>query len=240
MASANIGLSIASQVAQLGLPALIKTKKIGLYNILIPAQPPLADTLPDIIAMVTIEENHRDDMVITEHPIEQGASITDHSYKMPAQLVLHLGWSNSPNDSGSNLLSIGENLLATFGGGIGQTLTGVAGVVQAGYNLLTAKDGMPDIYSSLIELQEKRAIFDVYTTKRTYRNMMAKSISTETTNSTYNSMLVRMECQEVILVNTEITSITKDQLATGYEANADPINKGTQSLQTPSNTPVLP
>ena len=47
------------------------------------------------VANVTIEEQHVDRMRITEHPVEQGASITDHSYKEPARLVIRAGWSNS-------------------------------------------------------------------------------------------------------------------------------------------------
>lgn len=43
----------------------------------------------------TIEEHHDDELVITEHPVEQGAEITDHSYKRPVRLTLRVGWSNS-------------------------------------------------------------------------------------------------------------------------------------------------
>lgn len=34
-----------------------------------------------ITTHVTIEENHVDDLVITKHPVEQGATITDHAFK---------------------------------------------------------------------------------------------------------------------------------------------------------------
>ena len=47
------------------------------------------------IADVTVEEEHTDDLTITEHPVEYGASITDHAYKMPARLVVRAGWSNA-------------------------------------------------------------------------------------------------------------------------------------------------
>lgn len=46
-------------------------------------------------AMVTIEEEHHDELVITQHPVDQGAQISDHAYKQPASLRLHLGWSDS-------------------------------------------------------------------------------------------------------------------------------------------------
>ena len=49
----------------------------------------------DFVADVTVEEEHTDDLTITEHPVETGAAITDHAYKNPARLVLRVGWSNS-------------------------------------------------------------------------------------------------------------------------------------------------
>ena len=47
------------------------------------------------IADVTVEELHFDALEITQHPVEQGAAITDHSYKRPASVVIRTGWSNS-------------------------------------------------------------------------------------------------------------------------------------------------
>jgi hypothetical protein len=47
------------------------------------------------VADVTESEEHRDELYITEHPIEAGANISDHAYKRPAQVQLRLGWSNS-------------------------------------------------------------------------------------------------------------------------------------------------
>lgn len=47
------------------------------------------------VADVTIEEDHTDELVVTEHPVERGAAITDHAYKRPSQVVINVGWSNS-------------------------------------------------------------------------------------------------------------------------------------------------
>lgn len=53
-----------------------------------------------IIANVTVEEEGVDELTITKHPVEQGASITDHAYKQPARLTLRVGWSNSSLEAG--------------------------------------------------------------------------------------------------------------------------------------------
>lgn len=52
-------------------------------------------SIGNFIADVTLEETHVDELAITEHPVEQGAAITDHSYKRPEHVTIRCGWSNS-------------------------------------------------------------------------------------------------------------------------------------------------
>ena len=51
----------------------------------------IAGIYPDVV----VKESHRDEMEITEHPIESGASISDHAFKRPAELLVQFGWSDS-------------------------------------------------------------------------------------------------------------------------------------------------
>lgn len=51
------------------------------------------------VADVTVREDHEDELVITENPVEQGAEITDHSFKSPARLTVDVGYSNSSTQS---------------------------------------------------------------------------------------------------------------------------------------------
>jgi len=44
---------------------------------------------------VTLSEVHRDDMVVTDHPVEKGAPISDHAFKRPVSVELRYAWSNS-------------------------------------------------------------------------------------------------------------------------------------------------
>jgi len=48
-----------------------------------------------IIPQCTIEERARDELAITEHPIQTGAPITDHAYKIPSTVTARYGWSQS-------------------------------------------------------------------------------------------------------------------------------------------------
>lgn len=55
-----------------------------------------------LVADAVIEEAHDDQLVVTDHPVEQGAVISDHAYKMPARLDLTYGWSGgSPQNPSS-------------------------------------------------------------------------------------------------------------------------------------------
>lgn len=45
-------------------------------------------------AQATLEERHRDQLHITRHPVETGAQISDHAYKVPSEVVITASWSN--------------------------------------------------------------------------------------------------------------------------------------------------
>lgn len=46
-------------------------------------------------AYVTIDESATDELEITQHPVQQGAEITDHAYIKPATLSIKAMWSNN-------------------------------------------------------------------------------------------------------------------------------------------------
>jgi hypothetical protein len=54
-----------------------------------------ARAIGTIFADVTVDENHRDEMIITQHPVEGGAIISDHAFKRPALVEIRCGFSNS-------------------------------------------------------------------------------------------------------------------------------------------------
>lgn len=57
-------------------------------------------SIAGIIPSVVIEEQHTDDLMITQHPVESGADVTDHAVKMPAQVTMSCGF----GQSGSNIV----------------------------------------------------------------------------------------------------------------------------------------
>lgn len=72
-----------------GLPSLI-TSALGSFITIKPAR-----KIGTLVPNATIEETSVDEVVITEHPVEQGAAITDHAYVKPATITIRCAWSNS-------------------------------------------------------------------------------------------------------------------------------------------------
>lgn len=48
-----------------------------------------------IIPDVVISEGHSNDLAITDHPVETGAAISDHAFKLPSRVIMRCGFSNS-------------------------------------------------------------------------------------------------------------------------------------------------
>ena len=129
----------------------------------------LATFLPERIvgpfqATVTIEEMASDELEITSHPVQQGASITDHAYLKPALLQISCVYADTPA-----MLS--------------------------------------EIYRKLLKLQSDRIPMKVITGKRTYRNMLMRSLSQLTDSQTENALQIRFELLEVFLTAVEVVTL---------------------------------
>lgn len=74
-----------------GLVATSLPSFLGLDDALFTPVRSIGTIIPD----VTIEEVHRDELEITQHPVERGSPITDHSFMRPLELSVRVGWSNS-------------------------------------------------------------------------------------------------------------------------------------------------
>lgn len=135
-------------------------------------------------AEVTVSEDHDDELLITEHPVEIGAIMSDHAYKRPPECRLRVGWSNS------------------FGG--------YAQYAQA-------------IYKQVIQLQELRQLFTLYTGKRMYRNMLIASVREVTEAQTEFAFVADIFFRQVFLAATKFTSPSGNASASTISVNnADP------------------
>lgn len=136
----------------------------------------------------SLEEVLTDTLELTEHPIEQGASVTDHSYKKPSEVVITCGWNNSSIDG---LLATSKNIVASFFSG-GAT---------------SAADYIAGVYSQLLSLQESRIPFDITTSKRQYTNMLITGLQATTDQKTAQVLMVQATCKQIIIVQTQTTTM---------------------------------
>lgn len=68
-----------------------------------------------IIPDVVVEEVSRDDLIITDHPVERGAAITDHAFLRPASIEMRIGFSNSTAGSEGYIDAVYADLLQLQG-----------------------------------------------------------------------------------------------------------------------------
>lgn len=64
--------------------------------------------IPDVV----IEELHTDDLAVTDHPVETGAAISDHAFKLPARVEIRCGWSNSNAEAEGYVQQINAALIS--------------------------------------------------------------------------------------------------------------------------------
>lgn len=64
-----------------------------------------------ITVNVTIQEETTDALEITKHPVQQGASITDHAFKRPTEFSMRASWRYNTLGIGASLAEIYQKLL---------------------------------------------------------------------------------------------------------------------------------
>lgn len=142
--------------------------------------------IPDVI----ISETHSDEVVVTQHPVDTGAQVSDHAYRKPSLLVCEFGWSSS-----SRLIN--------------SLMSG---------SFLKGMETVNDVYAKLIRLKDERQLLKVSTAKRVYDNMLITKLQTTTTVDSENCAVIEITFEEVIQVQTKtvaLASVMQDQSRTG-------------------------
>ncbi len=164
-----------------------------------------------IIPDVVVSEKHQDALEITEHPVEIGAPVSDHSYKRPAEVTMEMGFS---------------------GGG---SLLDFADTSAIGISLGTSTK---EIYQQILDLQASRVPFDVTTGKRQYSNMLIRDIDVTTDRTSENVLMCVLTLREVIISQTQSISVAdKADMQDGVSTSSVQ-NTGTKSVKT-ANTSLL-
>ncbi|WP_313817913.1 phage baseplate protein [Cupriavidus sp.] len=160
----------------------------------------------------TFEEAHQDELQITEHPVEKGAQINDHAFKLQPEVTIQCGWSNA------DLAALIGTLESLFTGGG-----------------LPSVDYISSVYSQLIALQETRQPFDVVTSTRMYHDMLFKSLRVVKDQKTGEALSVTATLKQIRIVQTQATRLPPKENQASPQATA-----GTQNTGTKAATPATP
>lgn len=163
-----------------------------------------------ITGYVTINESTTDALEITQQPVQQGASISDHAFKKP--VVLSISISFTSNFFGKSLSQIYQQLLSLQQPSL--PLTPVP----------AAPAGSPALPQPVPQLMP----FNVVTPKRTYYNMMLQTLGMTTDKKTENVLAINATFQEVIIVPIAVTNVPPSQLK-NPGSNAGVQNVGNKS-----------
>jgi hypothetical protein len=198
---------LAAAGTQLGLTSIIPQGQIG------------GNGTPGsgIDVLATIEEQYEDRLEITDHPVETGTDMSDHSYMRPYSLVMRCGWTNSTS---AQLLSQLQSIFSADPSSFSAT-----------------SDTVSAIYSQLRALQLSRQPFNVITTLRNYTNMMMTSLAVVRDEKTSQSLLAVVTMRSVNIVSTQTATLPPTPVQLNPEDTSEIQNLGVQ-LTVPA-TPSL-
>lgn len=89
-------------------PAAIGTLLDNSYALITGAFRSIGTIIPNVV----VEENHHDELLITDHPVEFGAIISDHAFKKPVSVQMRCGWSNSSAQTEGYVQQVYQALIA--------------------------------------------------------------------------------------------------------------------------------
>jgi len=197
----------SAEILDLNLPQNFLQQDVGRYDRYVGSLP---------FASVTIEEDHDDELIITQHPVEFGAIISDHAYKKPSEVRIRCAW----NNSGSTYPLHGNAYRQ-------------APLVVSGYEGYARA-----VYDEILALQSSRKPFSALTGKRLYRNMLVASIRVHTAPGSEYTLMADISLREVILVSTKSISMNVSD-SRMPDANAQ-VNQGPkETIPTPSAGPQI-
>jgi hypothetical protein len=126
--------------------------------------------------------NHESNLTITEHPIQTGASISDHAYMEAQQVTFEIGMSDVMQD-------ISATSVATFNG--------------------TSSSRSVNAYKILRKLQADRIPINATTRLGTYNNMLIETISAPDDNKTLYGLKATVVLKEIFVVSVTTVKISE-------------------------------
>lgn len=125
-----------------------------------------------------LEVSHNINTVVTTHPVQQGANVSDHAYVEPVEVTMTVKMSDAMR------------------GMVEEQFTGIS------YTRSTAA------YRILRQLQEQRLVFQIHTRLETLQNMMITNISVDDDYENQFGLECKVTMKEVIVAKEKAVKIS--------------------------------
>ena len=163
----------------------------------------------------SIRETHTGEVELTDHPVEEGANITDHSRPKPIGLAIDGVITNTP---------ISRTKQANTRTILGVTFTSSAAVA----NYIQGRPGYAEAaYAKLEDLRLKGNVITVVTNLKTYTSMVMTSLSIPRDKNTGDALSFSAQFRQVIIVKNKTTrkvvsKVAKPKTSTGKQPTKTP------------------
>ncbi len=131
----------------------------------------------------SIEENHQGDTVVTDHPVEGGADITDHIRRAPEMLTMSAAVTNTP-----------------------VVFAGVRSPVRRGGS---ATQRAEDAYEFIKRHKNQGTLMGISTTLRSYSNMVITSLAVTRNSTNSDSVFMDLVLREIVIAVTDQVTAPK-------------------------------
>jgi hypothetical protein len=181
---------------------------------------PFNAIIDSLVLDASVKEEHISEVDVTDHPVEQGAAVSDHARPKPEELTIEGVVSNTP------LSNLQTSRATTFEGvsftsnAASQSVRGMPGNAESAYAQLRA-------------LRDKPILITVVTALRTYDNLIMTSLKVPRDKDTGDVLKFEAKFKQVRIVTNAVTVVaTKKSKAKPAQ------NNGAQSGF--NTTPVSP
>jgi hypothetical protein len=178
-----------------------------------------ASTVPVVTVELdaSVTETHSLANTVTDHPVEDGVNVSDHSRPEPDALTIEGIVSNTP-------FSTSTQTRAVNSGSVTFDTTSEANVPrdQPGY--------AEEAYRKLRQLRDEGVLCTVVTTLRTYTSMAITSVSVPRDSKTYDALRFSITFKRVVVVKNKLTRtrVSRDSRAGDKTKTGNQATKNTE------------
>lgn len=188
---------------------------------------------------VYVSISHNLTATVTNHPVQMGASISDHKFDEPDELTFQIGMSDASQDLvkgqfsnfGGNITDVKDYLSLAFESAREKNWALAKGSLimakRKAWGLLTESRSV-NAFSKLVQLKILGVPLTCVTRLHTYNNMVITSITTEDTIETKYGLRATVTMREVI--SPELQQIQVNSTATPHAQITQSTNSGSEGV----------